>query len=309
MVPLVHTKKPLTLYTEMLTADSYRTGFVPWPGKTTAQVVGQTSRDGNSTPPLPDHILEPLLATALFLVEVIGPPLVGTLAEMRAHKVPRHGSLPAVTLARLPKLRRALDRLRASKTPLPAGSLNRLGTAETGGEDTGPLALLAWGSVAQLIGCDKFGGAARRKMEAELTDLAAELGLERPWGRDSARIARLDNSEPVLWTEPLAQEDLRVFATHVLTACLTLVSALAGMRNSELRELSAGCRRSEPAPSGNGVRFKLAGKLIKRQKFGGVPDEWVVIEQVHRAVELAEQLQASNSKTSHPASPCSGRSP
>jgi hypothetical protein len=37
-------------------------------------------------------------------------------------------------------------------------------------------------------------------------------------------------------------------------------------------------------------RFRLSGKLIKGQRFGGVPDEWVVIEEVDRAAALAERI-------------------
>jgi len=38
------------------------------------------------------------------------------------------------------------------------------------------------------------------------------------------------------------------------------------------------------------IRYRLASKLIKGQALGGLAEEWVVIEPVYRAVELAEQL-------------------
>ncbi len=38
------------------------------------------------------------------------------------------------------------------------------------------------------------------------------------------------------------------------------------------------------------TRCRLAGKLIKGQGLGGTADEWVVVEEVDRAIALAEQL-------------------
>lgn len=57
-----------------------------------------------------------------------------------------------------------------------------------------------------------------------------------------------------------------------------------------LLELSTGCRNLARATPGGGRRFRLAGRIIKGKKLGGVPDEWVVIEEVDRAVALAERI-------------------
>jgi hypothetical protein len=38
------------------------------------------------------------------------------------------------------------------------------------------------------------------------------------------------------------------------------------------------------------TRYKLAGRVIKDQPYGGTPDEWVVIAEVHRAARLAATL-------------------
>ena len=54
-------------------------------------------------------------------------------------------------------------------------------------------------------------------------------------------------------------------------------------------ELRAGL----PAQHRHGIglsRYRLAGKLIKGQGLGGPDDEWVVVEEVDRAIALAEQL-------------------
>jgi len=61
------------------------------------------------------------------------------------------------------------------------------------------------------------------------------------------------------------------------------------MRASELMELQVGCRRLEEFSPGL-VRYKIASKVVKGQPLGGTQDEWVVIQPVYQAVELAEQL-------------------
>ena len=56
-------------------------------------------------------------------------------------------------------------------------------------------------------------------------------------------------------------------------------------------ELRVGCRR--PARGTRSPAWSATGwpaRLVKGQPLGGTDDEWVVIEPVYRAVELAEQL-------------------
>ena len=57
-----------------------------------------------------------------------------------------------------------------------------------------------------------------------------------------------------------------------------------------LKELCPGCRRTTTSAAGL-TRYRLAGKLIKGQGLGGTDEEWVVVEEVDRAVALAEQLR------------------
>ena len=55
-------------------------------------------------------------------------------------------------------------------------------------------------------------------------------------------------------------------------------------------ELRVGCRRPVEEPIPDLKRYRIASKVIKGQRLGGTDDEWVVIEPVHRAIELLEQL-------------------
>ncbi|MFE3257041.1 hypothetical protein [Nocardia sp. NPDC059229] len=283
--------KIVALYTEILSSDSYRPDFSPWPKKNANQVVGRGYLKGNRTPPVPDHIFEPLLATCLFLVEVIAPLLIDDVVQARTRAIDT-GPLPNLTLDRIDELRQALEHLRSTRTPLPAAPAAMMKARATRGRSQDPLAGLSWDGLAGLIGCGQVPPQTKAVMQHELIELAAEVGFQGTGAREGALVPRLDNGESVVWTKSLADRDLLTAASHVVTACLILTAALSGMRNSELRELLSGCCRSEALASGTGVRYKLAGKLIKGQKFGGVADEWVVIEQVHRAIDVAERIQA-----------------
>ena len=61
------------------------------------------------------------------------------------------------------------------------------------------------------------------------------------------------------------------------------------MRASELMELQVGCRQPEEFSPGL-APYRIASKVVKGQPLGGTQDEWVVIQPVYQAVELAEQL-------------------
>ncbi|MBK3623293.1 integrase [Streptomyces sp. MBT49] len=287
MAEVARTVQLPVLYGELLSSDSYAEGFAPWEGRSASAVVGAKAGGPNRVPPVPDHVLQPLLATCLYLVDVVGPHVADLLDEVRAAAGPGQ-DLPRVTKERVPAVRQVLARLRATGEPLPGLAVTVVGR-RVGRYGANPLSHMSWGHLARMAGVGAFNEYAREQVLPEILELAAEVGIERPWARQAALIARADNGQQVPWTHPVGEEDLQLMANYVVTACLTLTSALSGMRTSELLELSVGCRRSRSVPSG-GIRYGLAGRLIKGKKFGGVPDEWVVIEQVDRAVALAERL-------------------
>ena len=108
-----------------------------------------------------------------------------------------------------------------------------------------------------------------------------------PPGRARATRRRIAGTAP--WTLPLDERDIRDLAGYAHTACLLLTAALTGMRESELMELRHGCRSI--SRHGDGMtRYRLKSKLVKGQPLGGTSEEWVVIEAVHDAIGMAEQL-------------------
>ncbi|WP_431040772.1 hypothetical protein ACQUSR_01935 [Streptomyces sp. P1-3] len=288
MRELVSAIQMLALYGDLVSTDSYCAGFAPWKGKTATSVVGIKTNAQNRTPPVPDAILQPLLATCLYLVDVVGPHIADLLDQVRADAAEGVG-LPGGTMADLPALRRVVEEIRASGEPLPALADNQT-TKRVNHHGEDPLTLLVWGRFARKAGVGRLPPDVCTHLVPALTELATEVGFQRPWARNPAQIARADSGELVPWTRPLATEDVNIMASYVATACLVLTAALSGMRNSELLEIEAGCRLPARTTPGGGTRFRLASKLVKGQAFGGAPDEWVVIEEVDRAIALAERL-------------------
>lgn len=288
---IVRTMKLVPLYGELFSTDGHLPGFAPWPGKTAAAVVGAMSGRANRVPPVPDHILQPLLATCLYLVNDVGPHLADLLDELRAD-VAAAEHLPRFTVDHLPAMRDVLAQMRAADEPLPAISAQRATVVEEQG-DPGPLAHLAANRLGRKIGVRELSRSwAYRHLKEDpvLLALAAEAGFVGAWARTATLILRADTGEPVPWTKPLADGDVEIMAGYVLTACLVLTCALSGMRSSELAEITVGARSCEQPAPGTGSRFRVASRVIKWKPFGGVPDEWVVVEEVDRAVALAERL-------------------
>jgi hypothetical protein len=61
-------------YRELFTADRPRKGLRPWGGASASAVAEMRSgREENKTPPVPSHVLQPLLASALYAVTTLGP--------------------------------------------------------------------------------------------------------------------------------------------------------------------------------------------------------------------------------------------
>ncbi|MCZ4102161.1 MULTISPECIES: integrase [Streptomyces] len=278
----------ITLYGDLLSTDSYRAGFVPWDGRSTIKVVGGTWLRGNRTPPVPDHLLQPALATCLYLVNTVGPHLADLVEQARADAARTKG-FPRGTLAHVPDLKRLFAQMHVDRVPLPlADGKGRARRISTG--DLAPLKDLAWYRLAHQVGTSTIADLfLREKITPELLVLAEDVGFENYWARTAPTVAREEDGASVPWTAPLSDAGLQSMVANTLVACLVVTSALSGMRNSELVELNVGCRRQTVTKSG-GTRYRLAGRLIKGQKLGGVPDDWVVIEDVHRAVALAEHL-------------------
>lgn len=285
----VRSAQVLTLYSGVL-SDSYRTGFRPWGTRGADEVAGYVRTNINLVAPVPDALLRPLLADTLYLVDTIGPHLSVEAQRARDADGREAASRRGVRVDELPQLAAAIGALRQAGVAAP-----RLATTivsrrlAAGWERHDPLLHVAWHSVV----VDALGAMGHRRdlerLRPVLERWVAECGIEEPWCRGAAPVARLDTAEPVAWALPADRNHLSVMVSAVTSACFYLTSALSGMRSSELLELTAGARRRQQR-SGGATRYRVASRRIKGEPFGGVEDSWVVLEDVYRALGVAEAL-------------------
>lgn len=293
IMPMVSAPKRLALYSELLT-DRYRPGFVPWEGRSAGEVAGHVRTVENRTPPVPDSLLRPLLANTMYLIDTIAPHLAIEAGNARAAAA--HAAQPGgwqLRLGEIDAVREVIADHRRAGTPAPEAPVcatakrSQLGW---GAED--PLLRLAWDAVVFEATRTRGSSGDRETLRPELEQWVADCGIAKPWGRNAAQVPRQDTGELVGWTRPLTRQELNGAIYAVTSACFYLTSALSGMRASELVELTAGCRRQQQRPGG-GTRFRLVTRKIKGEEFGGVEDEWVVIDEVQRAIGIAETLTAA----------------
>ncbi|MEU3050817.1 site-specific integrase [Streptomyces sp. NPDC006984] len=283
---IVTTIMDLAFYGDLFTNDRYQQDFRPWNFAPPSTVAGNAKQAENKTQPVADHILNPLLAACLYIVDVLGPHMVRLLRQVESRPGKIGGNLP-----RLADLVRALDEHRYLREPLVEIIGRQVDERLARGWDRkDPLLPVNFQALTNRAGCSEFRAPMLTPALRRLTeDTLAEVGLAKPWGRSQPTVPRADTQELVPWTLPLHTRDVQDLEGIARQAALTVIATLSGMRNSELAELLVGCRRTTEIGPGL-IRHSIASKIIKGQKLGGRDDEWVVLEEVHRAVALAERL-------------------
>jgi integrase len=278
----------LASYGELLSADRYRDGFTPWNGRASSTVAGMRAPAENKTLPVSPGILQPLLAAALYMTGTIAPhlPALPPQVRQRRQEVARLGEA-APDLGRIERaLRRHIDQGQPLEAVPEAFVRVRL---QRGWDAADPILGVSFTALALEAGTGRLRPAALAAARPLIEQAAAIVGTAKPWVRNAAHVPRADGTGTVPWTLPLEEHDIRNLASYIHTGCILLVAALTGMRQSELMELRRGCR--SPSSHGNGLtRYRLTGNLVKWQPLGGTREEWVVIEAVHDAIGLAEQL-------------------
>lgn len=285
----IRTTQVLSQYSELL-SESYAAGFCPWGGRSADSVAGYVRSTENQVPPVPDTILRPLLANALYLLETIGPLLAKEAGQAREFDELQRQSIRGLPKLERPRLRAAIEGLRRAGVEAPR--LSRAGIAKRisqAWDIEDPLLELAWHPVVTTT----VGAIGHRRDLEELRPVLLawmnECGLEEPWCRNSTLVPRLDTQEQVPWSLPAARQTLDATKTAVESAAFFVVSALSGMRASELHEIRAGSRTSEDM--GNGIRrYRISSRRIKGQQFGGIDDIWVVIGDVYRSLGTVESI-------------------
>lgn len=286
---LVRCTQVLTLYSDIL-SDTYTPGFRPWGTRGADDIAGYVRTNVNLVGPVPDALLRPLLADALYLVDTIGPHLAPEAEQARAADRHEAASRRGVRVHELPRLAEAIEAHRAAGVPAPclaAGTMTKRLSAGWDSDD--PLLGVAWHSVVVAA----IGAMGHRRdlerLRPALERWVAECGTDQRWCRNAALVGRLDTEEPVPWALPADRDQLGAMISTVTSAALYVTSILSGMRSSELLELTPGARQREERPGG-ASRYRVVSRRTKGEPFGGVEDSWVVLNDVYRALGVAEAV-------------------
>jgi hypothetical protein len=286
----------LVSYGDLFTTDRPDPGLRPWNGATASAVAEMPSgRRMNKTPPLTDDVLQPMLASALYLTSVIGPHAVSLSQQVREadQQWGQHAPAGFTSLSRAPvaEITRLLERYRDEGTPLPMLPDYLVSERVAGGwRPDDPLLAVGLGTLARQAGVSQFRLSWLGELRGTIEAAAGAVGVQEMFARDGALIERADGQGQVPWPPPLHRLQAIGLAGVVRTAAAIVIAAVSGMRASELMELQVGCRLPPEEPLPGMARYRLAGKLIKGQPLGGTRDEWVVIEPAYQAAGLAEQL-------------------
>lgn len=286
--------RELAYYGELFSTDRYREGFCPR-ATTVIRTGGATE---NKTQPARPELHQPLLAAALFLVQKVGPRLIALQKEIKQQQ-----SIPKAHAALLGDqadvLTRALRWHAEAGEPLVQTAPHSMQYKITAGWD--PAHLLFHVNLKALGAEAGAGGSHPRRHWLEpggrwepvlplLEQTLAQVGVAPGWGRNAAVIDRADGDGQVPWTLPLFSQNVIALNGIVRTACMIVISALSGMRHSELCELPVDCQQSPQKIGPGRVRHRLKSKLIKGKKLGGVWDEWVVAVEAYEAAGIAREL-------------------
>ncbi len=280
----------LGYYTELFSAGGYAPAFRPWGRRTAYSVAGMVRQRGNKTPPLSNDVFQPLVAAALYVVEVLAPHVVELqqqLQEMIPNRPGRNSKRPSWKV----EVIQAIDRHVQEGDPLDV-ALDHVAAERLadGWAPDDPLLRVNLISLAHETGRQAFHYTWLPTLRSRLEDAVGKVGLAKRWGRTAALVERADGRGSVRWTLPMNTTEARLQLSRARTACLIALAALTGMRKSELAELTHDCRQP-PEELGEGrLRYRLKGKVIKGRKRGGEHDQWVTIKQAYDTAGVAASL-------------------
>ncbi|MEU4147110.1 hypothetical protein [Streptomyces parvulus] len=279
-------------YGELLSADGHRTGFRPW-GETSPRVItGAPSRPQVviKTSPLSDDVLAPLLTACLHMIDELGPHVADLRRLRRADQQGKDAQL----------VRRLFDKVRLTAlvdghlqagSPLPRLDPRQIAMRKARGWDPeDPLLEVNFVHLLRPTGHRDIAPNLFRQARPMLEEAVTRVGVEYVWCRSADLVPRADTGEMVPWSLPMPSVRADSLVRAAGHACIVATSALTGMRASELMELTVGCHRTGTDDGTGLVRHRLVSKVIKARRWGGEVDEWVVVEEVVRAIALAEQL-------------------
>lgn len=273
--------KHLSAHGPFLTED--RLGVLPWNGRSAYGVVGLKRVKGeNTTPRIPEEILAPLLRAAVFYVETVSADILAAREEIAALERARGSRCLGQGQARERVMSFIAER-RADGRGIPAVPLGKSHAVPDAVVVDGVPQTPNHSLVSLLAGCGKAS-----HLRTLVVEAGKEIGYE-DGGLDTPMSPWPGSGSP--WRSGLSPFTLANELSFLRTACWIVIAYLSGMRDAEVRELGRDCALTERGADGR-TRYKIRGRVYKGKgrELSGEEAEWVVLNVVHRAVDVLREI-------------------
>lgn len=271
--------------------------FEPWPGKSSASVVGYSSKsDENRTARIPEPILTPLLSWALKYVRIYSTDIFAARAEYsaiadrgaRLARADQKRSRKEVRALHIPRVERWLaGRSRQGRgVPVWTQPMNRATRENANGTP------INWHLLNRVAGVDVTANPGDhlrlRKAARHIVDrYMAEYGVERG-GFDTPRSDDPDIKQS--WRSGFDHLAVNREERMLQAAGYILCAYLTGMRDCEVQAMRPGCLDITRSEDGLIDRHRVRSTAYKWKRAGGAPAEWITIEPVADAIRVLERL-------------------
>lgn len=268
--------------------------FVPWNGTPVYKVAGCGGRPyENMTPRIPEPVIGALLRWSLRYVELFSADILAARDELDALEAayaarPRYARRGSVE----GRLAEWIERRRQAGRGIPVWN-----KPESIGGICVAIALdqrldghvLNIRLISLQSGVHPSNLIQNKIAYGLLLDAVKELGVEQG-GMDTPITIDPESRRP--WRPRFDAYALAHEERQLQTAAYILCAYLTGMRDSEVQAMQPGCLRRERSADGVTERLAIRSIVYKGREERGEPEEWVTIEPVARAVEVAERLAA-----------------
>jgi hypothetical protein len=262
----------------------------PWSGRPLGTLAGLRQKDAeNRTARIPEPVMAAMLSWCLKYVNVFADDIFAARAEWDSLlKIHRQRSTwrqnAPERVATWINVRR--DQGRGipvwTEPPHVAGTYKGVRPKLESGEDVVNIQLISLQcgvSPGSIHGNDKI----RQQLNTALNELGSERG-----GMDTPISIDPDTSAP--WRGRFDIASLGKEEKFLQTAAYIMCAYLTGMRDSEVQAMAPGCLRRTRSADGLVERISINSLIFKQQSARGKPGEWITIEPVGRALQVAEKL-------------------
>lgn len=274
---LVGVLKHLAAHGPFLSHD--RLGLVPWVHRSARHVGGLPTPKENTTPRIPEEILAPMLAAALFYVQVASGDILAALRELDRLEADRTGRRRGLSV------KQALDAYLAERRAVGCGlpavprtQAHRVPWAKVRDH-------VVQAPNIQLLEL-LIGTSSLYRYREHIIAAGEELGWEEG-GIPVAMSPWPASGKP--WCAGLSPTTLSFEVSFLRTACWLVIAYLSGMRDDEVRLLPRECAVTDTGADGR-TRYKIWGRVYKGRKLTGDEAEWTVLPVVHEAVNVLRQI-------------------